>query len=68
MRNHITPAALALAMVLAGAPWQTGNWGGGIAAGILTGLTAHGLRWLARKARRASAPAPVNAYDRDRNA
>lgn len=29
MRNHITPAALALAMLLAGNPWQTHNWGGG---------------------------------------
>ncbi|GAA2995333.1 hypothetical protein GCM10010519_30560 [Streptomyces lactacystinicus] len=42
MRKNLVPAALALAMLLAGNPWQTGNWGGGIAAALLTGLVAHG--------------------------
>ncbi|MBO1414476.1 hypothetical protein, partial [Streptomyces sp. FH025] len=41
MRNHFTPAALGLVMLLAGSPWQTHNWGGGAAAALLTALFAH---------------------------
>ncbi|WP_328953659.1 hypothetical protein [Kitasatospora purpeofusca] len=77
MRNHITPAALGLAMLLAGAPWQTGNWGGGLAAALLTALVAHWVSKVPGLVKRAvqgpsgaaapaAAPAPVNAYDRDR--
>ncbi|MFB8167312.1 hypothetical protein ACFC60_05070 [Kitasatospora purpeofusca] len=80
MRNHRIPAALGLVMLLAGAPWQTGNWGGGLAAALLTALVAHGVRQVPGLVKRAvqgpaqaaepepvaDAPAPVNAYDRDR--
>ncbi|WP_043465241.1 hypothetical protein [Kitasatospora sp. MBT66] len=78
MRNHITPAALALVMLLAGSPWQTHNWGGGLAAALLTGLLAHWVRRLPGLVKRAvqgpcETPAPaeeaapvVSAYDRDR--
>ncbi len=68
MRKHITPAALGLAMLLAGNPWQSHNWGGGIAAALLTGLLAHGVQRLAGRFRRAE-PCPVEvpavADDRD---
>ncbi|MER7705452.1 hypothetical protein ABTX81_21490 [Kitasatospora sp. NPDC097605] len=77
MRNHRIPAALGLVMLLAGAPWQTGNWGGGLAAALLAALVAHGVRQVPGLVKRAIqgpseppaapvAPAPVNAYDRDR--
>lgn len=78
MRNHITPAALGLVMLLAGAPWQTGNWGGGLAAALLTALVAHWVGKVPGLVKRAvqgpsETPAPavetapvVNAYDRDR--
>ncbi|WP_327065949.1 hypothetical protein [Kitasatospora sp. NBC_01302] len=68
MRNHITPAALGLAMLLAGNPWQTHNWGGGIAAALLTGLLAHGVQRLAGRFRRpVQCPADVPAVDADRD-
>ncbi|MCX4751455.1 hypothetical protein OG455_39155 [Kitasatospora sp. NBC_01287] len=68
MRNHITPAALALAMLLAGNPWQTHNWGGGVAAALLTGLLAHGVQRLAGRFRRtAPCPAEVPAVADDRD-
>ncbi|MFD0400147.1 hypothetical protein ACFVHI_18955 [Kitasatospora sp. NPDC127121] len=77
MRNHCTPAALGLVMLLAGSPWQTHNWGGGLAAALLTGLVAHwvgkvpglvkrAVQGPSEAAAPAVAPAPVNAYDRDR--
>ncbi|MFF4815071.1 hypothetical protein ACFY2K_10840 [Kitasatospora sp. NPDC001309] len=81
MRNHLTPAALGLAMLLAGSPWQTHNWGGGLAAALLAGLVARWARQLPGLVKRAvqgptgaavesepvtAAPAPVNSYDRDR--
>lgn len=68
-------------MFLAGSPWQTHNWGGTAAAALLTGLLAHGGRQVPGLVKRAIqspavaavepepvtvAPAPVNAYDRDR--
>ncbi|MFJ1755998.1 hypothetical protein [Kitasatospora sp. NPDC088134] len=53
MRNHITPAALGLAMLLAGSPWQTHNWGGGVAAGILAALAAHWARQVPGLVKRA---------------
>ncbi|MGW2539378.1 hypothetical protein ACWC5I_00520 [Kitasatospora sp. NPDC001574] len=77
MRDCQTPAALGLVMLLAGAPWQTGNWGGGLAAALLTALLAHWVRKVPALVKRAvqgpseaAAPAvetaTVNAYDRDR--
>ncbi|MFF4922896.1 MULTISPECIES: hypothetical protein [unclassified Kitasatospora] len=81
MRNHFTPAALGLVMLLAGSPWQTHNWGGGVAAALLTALLAHWGKQVPALVKRtvqgpavaavepepvAVTPAPVNAYDRDR--
>ncbi|MFJ2775708.1 hypothetical protein [Kitasatospora sp. NPDC087315] len=80
MRNHLTPAALGLVMLLAGAPWQSHNRGGGLAAALLTALVAHWVRKVPGLVKRAAqgpaeapapepvtaAPALVNAYDRDR--
>ncbi|MFJ7275307.1 hypothetical protein [Kitasatospora sp. NPDC098663] len=81
MRNHRTAAALGLVMLLASSPWQTHNWGGGLAAALLTGLVAHWVGKVPGLVRRAVqgssesaagpepvAVAPVSAYDRDRNA
>ncbi|WP_344339065.1 hypothetical protein [Kitasatospora putterlickiae] len=84
MRKNLVPATLALVMLLAGNPWQTGNWGGGIAAALLTALAAHAVGKIPALVKRAVqgpseavtaesvtvAPAPVlvNAYDRDRTA
>ncbi|MFJ6622322.1 hypothetical protein ACIQOW_32670 [Kitasatospora sp. NPDC091335] len=79
IRNHRTPAALGLIMLLAGSPWQTHNWGGGLAAALLTGLLAHWAGKVPALVRRAVqgpavaavepepvAVASVSAYDRDR--
>ncbi|MFE2410827.1 hypothetical protein ACFXDE_21035 [Kitasatospora sp. NPDC059408] len=80
MRNHLTPAALGLVMLLAGSPWQTHNWGGGLAAALLAALVAHWVRQVPDLVKRAVqgpaqaaepepvtvAPAPANSYDRDR--
>ncbi|MFI2609674.1 hypothetical protein [Kitasatospora sp. NPDC018619] len=83
-KNNLVPATLGLVMLLAGNPWQTHNWGGGIAAALLTVLVAHGAGKVPGLVKRAVqgpsvaaaaepvtvAPAavPVNAYDRDRAA
>ncbi|MFJ7909039.1 hypothetical protein [Kitasatospora sp. NPDC096204] len=83
MRKNLVPVTLALVMLLAGSPWQTHSWGGGLAAALLTGLLAHGAGKVPGLVKRAVqgpsgavvepepvavAPALVNAYDRDRAA
>ncbi|MFJ5233974.1 hypothetical protein ACIQBJ_29235 [Kitasatospora sp. NPDC088391] len=79
MRKYLTPAALGAAMLLAGSPWQTHNWGGGAAAALLAALLAHWVGKVPGLVRRAvqgpsvaapepaaATPAPVGPYDRDR--
>ncbi|MFD9687905.1 hypothetical protein ACFWXO_19350 [Kitasatospora sp. NPDC059088] len=80
MRNYLAPAALGLAMLLAGSPWQTHNWGGGLAAALLAALVTHWARQLPGLVKRAAqgpavaaepervavVPAPVSSYDRER--
>ncbi|MFI1521647.1 hypothetical protein [Kitasatospora cineracea] len=79
MRKHLTPAALGATMLLAGSPWQTGNWGGGLAAALLAALLTHWVGKVPGLVRRAAqgpsgaapesaadTPAPVSPYDRDR--
>ncbi|MFI9786834.1 hypothetical protein ACIHEI_25515 [Kitasatospora sp. NPDC051984] len=73
MRKNLGPAALGLAMFLAASPWQTHNWGGTIAAALLTTLAAHEARQVPALVKRAvSGPsvavAPASPYDRDRDA
>ncbi|WP_441248955.1 hypothetical protein [Kitasatospora sp. McL0602] len=76
MPKHVAPLILALAMLAAGNPWQSGNWGGGLAASGLVWLLATGIQCgvaLIKRGRagRAAKDAPAEgsrqtAYDRDR--